>query len=646
MAKEHHCACGCHASEAATSLSARPGWKNYLPAVSSFVLLVVGIGLDGWAADPFFHGYIRLGWYLIAYLPVGWPVWKAGWEALRQKELFNEFTLMGIATLGAFYIGEYPEGVAVMLFYAIGELFQEHAVNRAKRSIHALLDIRPESATVIREEGVVVCSPEAVEVGETVEVKAGERVPLDGTLQNDFASFNTSALTGESTPRDTRAGGEVLAGMIATDRVVRLTVTHPFAQSAFARILTLVQEAAGRKAPAEKFIRKFARVYTPIVVGLALLITLLPWGYAYIRPELGYDFNTWLYRGLIFLVISCPCALVISIPLSYFGGIGAASRQGILFKGGNYLDLITRVDTVVMDKTGTLTEGTFRVREVVPEGGLTPGELLQTVATVEAQSTHPIAKAIVASCTVSAAPPSRVREIAGEGVEALLGSRKVVVGNSALLERSGIAFPLGIRDIPDTTVLCAIDGVYAGYLLLADTPKADAREAITLLQEAGIKRIAMLSGDKQAIISALAQQLGIDEAYGDLLPEGKVKFIEQLKTDPSRTIAFVGDGINDAPVLALSDVGIAMGGLGSDVAIETADVVIQTDQPGKIATAIRIGHATHRIVIQNIILALAIKILVMGLGIAGIATLWEAVFADVGVALLAILNATRVTRES
>ena len=614
----------------------------------SFFLLMGGIIIS--AIDlPFFDNqWIRLSWYLVAYFPVGIPVLKEAWEAMREKDIFNEFTLMSIATIGAFFIGEYPEGVAVMLFYSIGELFQERAVNRAKRSISALLDIRPETASVVRDNGIEPVLSEEVRVGETIEIKVGERVPLDGIMLSGQASFNTSALTGESVPRSIKKGGEVLAGMIAVDNVCRIKVSKPFGQSALAHVLELVQNATERKAPAEQFIRKFARVYTPVVTLLALLIVVLPWLWSFITPGFVYQFNDWLYRGLVFLVISCPCALVISIPLGYFGGIGAASRQGILFKGGNYLDAITRINRVVMDKTGTLTKGVFEVQDVVPSACFSKDELLYSVAAVETQSNHPIAKAIVSSVSmenVGSVQPENVREVAGQGVEADLEGKKVLAGNTKLLQSHGIGYPKEIETIPETTVLCAIDGKYAGYIVVADEPKEDAKAAIEELGKEGIRDIVMLSGDKQAIVSKLAGELGISHAYGDLMPEGKVERFEELKSDPSNRIAFVGDGINDAPVLAMSDVGIAMGGLGSDVAIETADVIIQTDQLVKIPMAIRIGKATRQIVLQNITMAFAIKLIVLILGAGGVATLWEAVFADVGVSLLAILNAVRIMRK-
>lgn len=616
--------------------------------VISFVLLIGGITMSATNISFFENQWVRLVWYLIAYFPVGIPVLKEAWEAMKEKDIFNEFTLMSIATIGAFFIGEYPEGVAVMLFYSIGELFQQAAVNRAKRSIGALLDVRPEKASVMRDNGIETVLSEEVSVGETVEVKVGERVPLDGIMLTDSASFNTSALTGESVPRNIKKEEEVLAGMIATDSVCRIKVTRPFGQSALARILELVQNATERKAPAEQFIRKFARIYTPVVTMLAVLIVVLPWVWSLIDPEFMYLFNDWLYRGLVFLVISCPCALVISIPLGYFGGIGAASRQGILFKGGNYLDAITRINTVVLDKTGTVTKGVFEVQDIIPEEGFSKEELLHAVAIVETQSNHPIAKAIVSSVPKERIPfaqPVNVKEVAGQGLEAELDGKKILAGNMKLLDTNDVAYPPEVADIPETTVLCAVDGKYAGYIVVADELKEDAKVAVEELRKAGIKDIVMLSGDKQAIVSKLAGELGIDRAYGDLLPEGKVQRFEELSINPGNKVSFVGDGINDAPVLAMSDVGIAMGGLGSDVAIETADVVIQTDQPIKIPMAIRIGKATRQIVIQNITMAFGVKLIVLILGAGGLATLWEAVFADVGVSLLAILNAIRIMRR-
>lgn len=641
------CKCCCTHGHTAIQEKRNSLLKDYWRIILSALLLFSGIILNATGATFFKGEYVPFIWYLLAYLPVGLPVMKEAWESILQKDVFSEFTLMSIATLGAFYIGEYPEGVAVMLFYSLGELFQDKAVDKAKRNISALLDVRPETATVIRNGSTLVEAPQRVQVGETIEVKAGERVPLDGTMLDEVAAFNTSALTGESVPRNIRQGGEVLAGMIATDKVVRIQVTKPFEKSALSRILELVQNASERKAPAELFIRKFARIYTPTVTGLAALIVLLPFLYSLADAQFLFIFNDWLYKALVFLVISCPCALVVSIPLGYFGGIGAASRLGVLFKGGNYLDAITQVNTVVFDKTGTLTKGTFDVQSCQAQPGVPEEKLIQLAASAERNSTHPIAKAIVSYAKqkdIELIATTDVTEIAGHGLQATMDGTRVLVGNTRLLTKFGIEYPDELSSIVDTIVVCAIGTKYAGYLLLSDTLKEDAVNAVKELKALNINNIQILSGDKQAIVTNFAEKLGITQAYGDLLPDGKVKHIEALRSNPANRIAFVGDGINDAPVLALSHVGIAMGGLGSDAAIETADVVIQTDQPSRVATAIHAGRQTRRIVWQNISLAFGVKLLVLILGAGGIATLWEAVFADVGVALIAIVNAIRIQK--
>ncbi|MDR1742477.1 MAG: cadmium-translocating P-type ATPase [Dysgonamonadaceae bacterium] len=620
---------------------------EYARAIVSFVMLVAGIIAAETGAAWFADQRLRFIYYLAAYLPVAIPVYSEAWEAIRKKDLFSEFALMSIATVGAFLINEYPEAVAVMLFYSVGELFQDNAVHRAKKNIGALLDIRPETAVVVLNGKEETLPPQSIQPGEIIEVKPGGRVPLDGILDSDSVSVNTAALTGESVPRSIRRGDEILAGMIVADSVARIIVTKPFGESALSRILELVQNATERKAPTEQFIRKFARIYTPIVVGLAAMIVVFPWLYSLVLPAFAFDLEAWVYRALVFLVISCPCALVISIPLGYFGGIGAASRQGILFKGSNYLDAITKVNTVVMDKTGTLTKGVFDVQEIVTADGAIENELIGLLAAAESKSTHPIAKAIMSRAEkahIEIAEPQSVKEVAGHGLEASIDGKLVLAGNSKLLDSRKITYPVEISRIAETVVLCAVNGKYAGYVSVADEPKPDAAKAVKLLLDLGIKRIIMLSGDKQDLVSELAKKLHIAEAYGDLLPEGKAKHIERLKNDPATNVAFVGDGINDAPVLALSDVGIAMGGLGSDMAIETADVIIQTDEPAKIATAIKIGEATRKIVTQNIVLAFTIKLIVLTLGAAGLASLWEAVFADVGTALIAIFNAIRILR--
>ena len=643
-----HCSCCAHGCASEKEVEVRNSiFQEYWKAGLSFILLISGIIMNALDFSFFHKEYVALIWYIVAYLPVGLPVIKEAWESMKEKDYFSEFTLMIVATIGAFYIGEYPEGVAVMLFYTIGELFQDKAVDKAKRNIGALLDVRPEKALVLRDNSLITESPKNVKVGEIIEIKSGERVPLDGVMLGEVAAFNTAALTGESVPRNIREGEEVLAGMIVTDKVIRIKVTRPFDKSALARILELVQNASERKAPAELFIRKFARIYTPIVIGLAVLIVLLPFVYSFIDTQFAFVFNDWLYRALVFLVISCPCALVVSIPLGYFGGIGAASRLGILFKGGNYLDAITKINTVVFDKTGTLTKGTFEVQECKSASGISEKELIGMVASVESDSTHPIAKAIVNYAkqqNVELLPVTGTKEFAGFGLEAMINGTPVWVGNCRLLSKFNIEYPAELLQITDTIVVCAIGTDYAGYLLLADTLKDDAKKAIDDLKMLHIKNIQILSGDKQSIVTNFAEKLGITSAYGDLLPEGKVRHLEELRQDGTNQIAFVGDGMNDAPVLALSHVGIAMGGLGSDAAIETADVVIQTDQPSKVAEAIKVGKLTRRIIWQNVSLAFGVKLLVLILGAGGIATLWEAVFADVGVALLAIMNAVRIQK--
>ncbi|WP_313359727.1 heavy metal translocating P-type ATPase [Empedobacter sp.] len=579
---------------------------------------------------------IRLIWFGISYIIVAFPVWGEAFKLAKKLDFFNEFSLMGIATLGAFIIGEYPEGVAVMLFYTIGEMFQEAAVNKAKGNIKALLDVRPDTAHVLRNGNFETIKPQDVAIGETIQVKVGEKVPLDGIMISDKGSFNTAALTGESKPSTYKTGETVLAGMLNLENVIEIQTTKKFEDSSIAKILQMVQDAASRKAPTELFIRKFAKIYTPIVFFLAAALVIIP--YFFVD---NYDFHDWLYRGLVFLVVSCPCALVISVPLGYFGGIGAASRNGILVKGSNFLDLMAKVNTVVMDKTGTMTEGVFEVQKI--ETNLPENDFLNLVSALEKQSTHPIAKAIVASHP-SELKAIEVEEISGKGLKGKVDGKIVLAGNTKLLDHFSIQYPQEIHDIVESIVVVAVDEKYAGYITIADKIKEDAQQAIQKMKALGVSKTIMLSGDKNTITQKVAKEVGVDEAFGGLLPEGKVEKVEALKKDQNQVVAFVGDGINDAPVLALSDVGIAMGGLGSDAAIETADVVIQTDQPSKIATAIKIGRETKKIVIQNIILAMGVKIIVLFLGAEGIANMWEAVFADVGVALLAILNAVRIQR--
>ncbi|WP_316805496.1 heavy metal translocating P-type ATPase [Pedobacter nototheniae] len=613
-------------------------FNTYLPAIVTLVMLLIGIAFYNLFKIEAFN-LIRPYWYILAYLPVGLPVLREVWETFKNKDFFTEFSLMSIATIGAFCIGQYPEGVTVMLFYTIGELFQMAAVNRAKKNIKALLDVRPDAASVLRMGHYETVKPETVKIGETIQVKVGEKVPLDGELLSDKSSFNTAALTGESKPKTINKTENVLAGMLNLDGVIEIKVAKLFEESAISRILEMVQNATTRKAKTELFIRRFAKVYTPIVFFLALALVVIPLLF------LGNDyvFKTWLYRSLVFLVISCPCALVISIPLGYFGGIGAASANGILFKGSNFLELITKLNTVVMDKTGTLTKGVFKVQKV--ESLIDEKDFINLLAAVETKSTHPIAKAIVEYAGGKAiSQAENIREISGMGLVANVNGKEVLAGNVKLLEKFKVNYDQKLNDIEESIVVVAVSQQYAGYVLIADEIKEDALEAIKNLHANGVKQVVMLSGDKTSIVKKVATDLGIDTFFGDLLPEDKVAKLEEIKKDTTKVVAFVGDGINDTPVLALSDIGIAMGAMGSDAAIETADVVIQTDQPSKIATAIKIGKATKNVVFQNITLAFAVKALVLILGAGGIATMWEAVFADVGVALLAILNAVRIQK--
>lgn len=612
--------------------------------ILSFLLLVGGVILRYLQLPFWMIPGVEMLWFLLAFLPVGFPVMVEVWKSIRQKDIFNEFSLMLLATIGAFCIGEYPEGVAVMLFYSVGERVQHRAVDRARRNIRRLLDVRPEKALVLRQGKEQSVFPGEVEVGEMIMVKPGERIPLDGLLQEEYALFDTSALTGESLPRTINRGEEVLAGMIVSGQAIRLKVTKPYEQSALARILALVQDASERKAPAELFIRRFARIYTPVVFLLALSIMLLPALVAAFHPGFDYFFKDWAYRGLVFLVISCPCALVISVPLGYFGGIGAASRKGILFKGGNYLDAITHVNTVVFDKTGTLTTGHFQVSSMEADT-VSSQRLLSILLTLEEKSTHPVAQAVTRYALQEGAGRigvTHLQEYPGYGLEGVIEGKNVLVGNIRLLTDRGITVPAGISERVATVVVCAIAGKYAGHLLLSDTLKADAVEAIGRLKQLHIDNIQLLSGDKKEIVAIFAKTLGIRHARGGLLPEDKAAYLEKLNAEAGVSAAFVGDGMNDAPVLALSDVGIAMGGLGADAAIESADVVIQTDQPSKVAAAISIGRATRRIVKQNIAGAIGVKSLILIAGACGFVTLWAAVFADVGVALLAVLNSVRI----
>lgn len=610
-------------------------WK----LVVSAVMLVVGMVMTWLDVAWFGHWWVLLAWYIIAFLPVGWGVMQEAWEHISEKhDVFTEFTLMSLASIGAFFIGEYPEAVAVMLLYCIGELLQDKAVDCAKDHIKDLVAYRPDRAMVIVNGGVEAREAAEVGVGSVIEVKPGERVPLDGVLQDGAATFNTAALTGESLPRLIDGGSEVLAGMIVVDSPVRIRTTRKVGDSAISRILEMVEKAGERKAPTELFIRRFARVYTPIVVLLAVLTVILPWLYSLITADFSFVFSTWLHRALVFLVISCPCALVISVPLTYFGGIGAASRRGILFKGGNFLDAIREVDTVVFDKTGTLTTGQFTVTSVE---GLTP-EMQDVVSAMESSNNHPLAQAIAEYHPTDKRLDAK--DIPGYGLEAHNGKDRWLVGTLRLLDQERVVYPVELQEVSETLVACACNGRYVGCLKLADTPKEDARHVVESLASQGVNHVEILSGDKQELVHRVANELHIQYGYGDLLPLDKVAHIQELQRQ-GRKVAFVGDGINDAPVLAMSDVSIAMGAMGSDLAVETADIILQTDQPTKVAEAVEMGRRTYVIAWQNIFLALSVKALVMLLGVLGLTNLWGAVFADSGVALLAVMNATRILLE-
>ncbi|UUF12807.1 MULTISPECIES: heavy metal translocating P-type ATPase [Flavobacterium] len=614
-------------------------FKLFLPSIISLALLLIGIGFDHYFPQNWFSGYVRIAWYVIAYLPVGLPVLKEAYESIVKGDVFSEFFLMCIATIGAFAIGEYPEGVAVMLFYTIGETFQGMAVSKAKSNIKSLLDQRPDEVNILENNIAVKIKAKEAKIGDTIQLKAGEKLGLDGELLSDSASFNTAALTGESKPDTKKKGDTVLAGMINGNTIAQVRVTTAYNDSKLSKILELVQNATTKKAPAELFIRKFAKIYTPIVVYLAIAICLLPMLFVD-----NYVFSDWLYRALVFLVISCPCALVISIPLGYFGGIGAASKNGILFKGSNYLDSISKIQNVVMDKTGTMTEGVFKVQEVIIKPDFDKEEILKVVNALEGKSTHPVATAIHNHVGVidSSIELKNVEEISGHGLKAEVNGKELHVGNFKLLDKFNISYDIDPGSVVYTTIAIAYNNKFAGYLTIADEIKADAQETVSKLKSLGVK-VTMLSGDKTNVVEFVADKLGIKNAFGDLLPEDKVNKVNEIKAK-NETVAFVGDGVNDAPVIALSTVGIAMGGLGSDAAIETADVVIQDDKPSKIAMAINIGKQTKKIVWQNIGLAFVVKAFVLILGAGGLATMWEAVFADVGVALLAILNAVRIQK--
>ena len=608
--------------------------KTLVRIILSAVLLVAA------ALIPV-DGIVKLVLFLIPYAVIGWDVL---WKAIRNiahGQVFDENFLMAIATVGAFALGEYPEGVAVMLFYQVGELFQSYAVGRSRQSIAALMDIRPDYANIEQDGKLVQVDPEDVAVGDTIVIKAGEKIPLDGVVLEGSSAVDTAALTGESLPRDVDPGDDVVSGCINQSGLLKVRVTKVFGESTVAKILDLVENSSSKKARAENFITRFARYYTPVVVIGAVLLAVLP-------PLLfGGDWSDWLQRALIFLVISCPCALVISVPLSFFGGIGGASKQGILVKGSNYLEALAKTETVVFDKTGTLTKGTFQVTAVHPDR-ISEGELLELAAMAESYSEHPISRSLREAYQkpVDASRVTDVEEISGHGVRAKVDGHDVYAGNGKWMDRIGVSWRNCHRT--GTVVHVAVDGEYAGHIVISDAVKPDAAAAIEALKREGVKKTVMLTGDVKAVGEAVAREIGIDEVHAELLPGDKVDQVERLlkNTSGKGKLAFVGDGINDAPVLSRADIGIAMGGLGSDAAIEAADIVLMDDKPSKLAVAVRISRKTLRIVRQNIVFALGIKLLFLALGAFGMANMWEAVFADVGVSVLAILNASRALRTS
>ncbi|QQY80226.1 Cd2+/Zn2+-exporting ATPase [Keratinibaculum paraultunense] len=576
--------------------------------------------------------------YLFAYIVVGLEIIIRAFRNLMAGQPFDEYFLMTVATLGAFIIGEYPEGVAVMLFYQIGELFQGLAVNHSRKSISSLLDIKPDYANLEKNGSVVIVNPAEVHVGDYIIVKPGEKIPLDGVIVEGKSSVDTSNITGESVPRTVSAGDVILSGFINNEGLLKIEVTKEFKESTVSKILDLVENASSKKAPTENFITKFARYYTPIVVYTALAIGLIP------PLLLGYDIRDWAYRAFVFLVISCPCALVISIPLGFFGGIGGASKVGILTKGGNYLEGLNDVDTMVFDKTGTITKGTFKVTDIIAYNGFTREEVLRLAAYAEVYSNHPIGLSIVEAYgdTIDKNRISDYKEIAGKGIEVNIDGEKIIIGNKKLFDDNSI--PIEELDSIGTVAYIGKGNIHVGTIVVSDELKEGVVEDIKAIKSQGVKEIIMLSGDNEETAKKVGELVGIDKVYGNLLPQDKVNIFEQIMEENHGKVAFVGDGVNDAPVLARADIGIAMGGLGSDAAIEAADIVIMTDEIGKISTAMKIAKNTKRIVSQNIVLALAIKTIVLVLGAIGKATMWEAVFADVGVSIIAILNSIRALK--
>ena len=636
MAHEDQAVKGCCEQNCVSDQSAFSLSRELIPIAAAASLFVIGLA---WAGPM--GRMVELAVMIPAYLISGWGVLNTAGRNILRGRLFDENFLMSIATIGAICIGELPEAVAVMLFFQIGELFQGYSVGRSRRSIQALLQVKPDRANLMVGDQLIEVDPNSVKVGDQVLVRPGEKVPLDGDVVEGRSSLDTSALTGESQPRSVQLGDKALAGTINQSGVLVLQVIRPFQESSVAKILQLVESAASRKAPTEKLITSFARIYTPIVVGLALLVAVVPPLVVQANPI------EWLNRALVLLVISCPCGLVISIPLGYFGGVGGAARQGILVKGSMFLDALSKVKSVVFDKTGTLTQGSFRVSQVISANGFSEQQLLELAAMAESQSTHPVAQSIKQAygAPIDSSRIAAVEEIPGHGIRAQVNGHSVLIGNDRLLHRDGIVHEACAVD--STVVHLVVDGQYSGRILIADAIKPDAVDAVSSLHKRGID-VSMLTGDSHPVAQIIADQLGLDGFRADLLPEEKVDVLDGVLRSAHQaggTVAYVGDGINDAPVIARADVGMAMGALGSDAAIETADVVIMTDAPSQVAKAIDIGKRTRRIILQNIVMALSVKGLFIALAAFGAATLWSAVFADVGVALLAILNASRVWRS-
>lgn len=603
--------------------------KDFIKLIISIIFTTVAFFIK--------EHWIRVALFLIGYLSIGYEIIFEALENVRRKKFFGEEFLMSIASIGAFTIGEYPEAIAVMLFFQVGEMFEEYAEDRSKKSIESLMNLKPDTANVKEGENIVTKAPEKVKIGDIILVKPGERVPLDGIVVSGEALIDTSALTGESVPRAVKVNSEILSGVIDTNGVLEIKVTKEFQESTLSKILNLVENAGEKKAHTEKFITKFARIYTPIVILLAVLILAFP------TIILKQDLNTWLYRALSFLVVSCPCALVVSVPLSFFGGIGGASRRGILVKGSNYLELLSKLETIVFDKTGTLTKGNFKVQNV--EAIEEKDELLKIAAYVESFSNHPIAKSILESYgkEINKQEVTEYEEISGNGVTANIKGQKVHLGNSKLMSKIGIE--IEESKTASTIVYIAIDGQYAGKIEISDEIKEDSTKAIEKLKNQGIKKTVMLTGDRKQVGEEVAKKLKIDKVYTELLPTDKVEKLQKILDEKKGNVAFVGDGLNDAPALAMADIGIAMGGYGTDAAIEAADIVIMTDEPSKICEAINVARKTMKISKENIVFAISLKLIALLLVFFGVATMWEAVFADVGVTVLATLNSLRTLKK-